>query len=120
MVHMVEVNRGGYPSIVLEAVGTPDNLVPLSTLIKHDRFYFQEHDDEEFEVIAVDCEPSHELVMEIRSLKAGWRGRIGLMTGAADWARGQYYNTLVTPNRRGEDRGIPPATGPIPERRRDR
>lgn len=120
MVHVCEVVRGGHPSIVLEPVGTPENLVPLATLTKGDRFHFQEHDDEEFEVIDIDCEPNHELVMEVRSLKAGWRGRIGLMTGEADWARGYYYNTLIIPNRRMEDRGLPPSTGPIPERRRDR
>lgn len=120
LVHMFEVTRGGHQSIILEPVGTPESLVELATLTKDDRFYFQEHEDEEFEVVDVDCEPSHELIMEIRSLKGGWRGRIGLSTGAVDWARGSYYNTLVLPNRRGEDRGIPPSTGPIPERRRDR
>lgn len=120
MVHITEVDRGGHSSIVLEPIGAPENLVALVTLTPGDRFRFQEHLDMDFEVLDLLCEPDHELVMEVRNVKEGWHGRIGLMTGAVDWNRGRYYDTFVIPQRRAEDRGIPPQPGSLVERRRDR
>lgn len=121
VMHMVEVYRGGRPSIILEPIGVPDDLVSLATLASGDRFRFQEMLSDDFEVLKVDVEPDHELIMEVRNVREGWHGRIGLMTGAVDWDIGHYYDTRVLPMRRGEDRGhrMPPI-GPIPERRAGR
>jgi hypothetical protein len=121
IMHMVEVNRGGHPSIILEAIGVPDDLVSLATLSPGNRFRFQEMLEDDLEVVQVDVEPDHELIMEIRHVREGWHGRVGLMTGAVDWDIGRYYDTRVLPMRRGEDRGLRPPTGdPIPERRAGR
>jgi len=122
VMHMKEVNRGGRQFIILEPIGVPDDLVSLATLATGNRFRFQEMLDEDFEVVKVDVEPDHELIMEIRSVKDGWHGRVGLMTGGVDWDVGKYYDTRVLPMRRGEDRGEKffLVNGPIPERRAGR
>lgn len=121
VVHMVEVTRGGRPSIVLEPVGVPCNLVTLAALEPGERFRFQNRIEDAFEIVAVNVEPNRELKMEIKSVNDGWRGHIGLSTGEVDWDVGTYYDTKVYPLRRGEDRSKAVLlTGPVPERRADR
>ena len=114
-----EVKENHHLTVILEPVDVPEELAELSTLRVGHRFRFQETPEKEFEVLAIDTEPTHELVMVVKCLDEGWEGRIGLSTGQADWMRGHAYNTLVFPRRRVVDRGLPPASGPIPERRRD-
>lgn len=115
-VREVEENHG--LTLILEPVDVPEELVELSTLRVGNHFRFQEQPELEFEVLDLDTEPSHELVMAVKCLTEGWQGRIGLSTGLADWQRGQAFNTLVFPRRRMVDLGLPPRGGPIPERRR--